>query len=408
MSFIVKLSAVLCLLLSSLTNANTLTHQHPNTAFEPSSKIQQFVCPMHSHIVKKHSGSCPICGMDLVEVVPSDPQNDNSIRISGAMKQALAIKVESAKKHTLWQYLNTVGRVRYDESQIYHQHSRVTGWVESLAIHSAGESIKKGQLLYQIYSPELINAQDDFLSALAVFNNAGSPSKYQDLVVNAKNRLSLLGFEAKQIQQLEQDKKSRHLVDVYAPQDGIVQTLNVRKGVYIEPKTEMLSIANVQHLWIIAEVFDPNLPWLSKGVNVEVKPLSDNPQTLSGQVDYIYPELDPITRSAQVRIVIKNPDMPLKANSLVNVSLFGGPKHNVVTVAQEALIQVDNHNRVILQNPDDTFSAIPVTVGLKRQGRAEILSGIEEGQDVVVSGQFLLDSEASLRGSLNRLNNEEQ
>ncbi|MGB0893290.1 MAG: efflux RND transporter periplasmic adaptor subunit [Parashewanella sp.] len=408
MQYIYKVIGLVCLLVSSIAFAQSIHSSHRSFEKTFPSVSKKFVCPMHSHIVKDHQGDCPICGMDLVEVLPSNTNTTSAITVSGAMKQALAIKVEPATRQTLWQYLNTVGRVQYDESEIYHQHSRVSGWVESLAIHSAGEQVKKGQLLYQIYSPELINAQNDFLLALEAVDEGDPQFKYRDLMTKAKQRLRLLGFNSKQIQQLEINKQSQHLVSIHSPQDGIIQKLNVRKGMYIEPNIEMLAIANLKHLWVIAEVFDPNLVWLSKGTDVEIKLISNNPQTLMGKVDYIYPELDPITRSVQVRIIIPNPQTPLKANTLVNVSLFGGPKHDVITVPQEALIQVDNQNRVILQSADNSFTAVPVTIGLKRQGRVEILSGITQGQSVVVSGQFLLDSEASLRGSLNRLMNNKQ
>ena len=407
MRFIITLAA-LCLSYSGLSLA--ANHQaHATKQSKPAFSVQtQYVCPMHSHIVKNHEGTCPICGMDLVAVTPSDTTTQPQISVSGDMQQALAIKVEPARKQTLWQYLKTIGQVQYDESQIFHQHSRVTGWIENLAISSEGETVNKGQLLYQLYSPQLINAQDDYLLALDTYQRSSTQPKYKDLLARAQQRLKLLGMDNSQIAQLKTTKQSQLLVNFYAQKSGVIQALNVRQGMYIEPKTEVLAIADLSHLWVIAEIFEPNLPWLESGISVDVSPITENRRSISGTLDYIYPELDPITRSIKARIVLPTSKTPLKASSLVDISMFGGPKHNVITVPQEALIQIDDQNRVVVKNSDNTFSAVVVEVGMKRQGRAEILSGIREGQEVVVSGQFLLDSEASLRGSLNRLSSQHQ
>ena len=408
MRFIITCLITLGLLFNGALFAEEHKNHSPDHIEQALSTNSQYMCPMHSHIVKDHEGSCPICGMDLVEVTPSDSSMQPEITVSGEMQQALAIKVEPARKQTLWQYLKTIGQVQYDESQIFHQHSRVTGWIENLAISTEGETVKKGQLLYQLYSPELINAQDDYLLALDTYLRNQSQPKYKDLLARAQQRLELLGLDERQINQLRKTQKSQLLVNFYAQQDGVIQALNVRQGMFIEPMTEVLAIADLTQLWVIAEIFEPNLPWLKQGISAEVNPIAENRRTINGTLDYIYPELDPITRSIKARIILPSSQMPLKASSLVDISLFGGPKHNIITVPQEALIQIDDQNRVIVQNSDDTFSAVVVKVGMKRQGRAEILSGISEGQDVVVSGQFLLDSEASLRGSLHRLSSQHQ
>ena len=217
-----------------------------------------------------------------------------------------------------------------------------------------------------------------------------------------------MGLDQTQVVQLQKTRKSQLLVNFYAQQNGVIKTLNVRQGMYIDPKTEVMAIADLTHLWVIAEIFEPNLPWIKQGVSVEINPISEDRRSITGTLDYIYPELDPITRSIKARVIIPSAKLPLKARSLVDVSIFGGPKYNVITVPQESLIQIDDQNRVVVQNANGTFTAIVVEVGLKRQGRAEILSGISVGQKIVVSGQFLLDSEASLRGSLNRLSDQHQ
>ncbi|MGL5665146.1 MAG: efflux RND transporter periplasmic adaptor subunit [Shewanella sp.] len=368
----------------------------------------KYVCPMHAHIISDVPGTCPICGMNLEKVETGGNTQEININVSGSMQQALALKVAEAKRDTLWKFVETVGQIDYDESQINHVHARVTGWIEKLMIKSVGDSVKKGQLLYEIYSPDLINAQDDYLLALDTAKSSGNSSRYQDLVRKAGLRLSLLGMNEKQIQQLADSRKTQYRVPFYAQQDGIVKALDVRDGMYIQPSTEVMSIVDLSKVWVIADVFENEQSWIALGQKAEVSVPAMNISGIEGTIDYIYPELDPVTRSLRVRVVLNNTDISLRPKTLAKVSLFGGPNKDVLVIPQEALIQTGKENRVIVKQADDSFTAKAVTVGMMSQGKAEIVSGLSEGERVVTSGQFLLDSEASLKGSLMRLSSGHQ
>lgn len=368
----------------------------------------KYVCPMHAHIISDVPGTCPICGMNLEKVETGGNTQEININVSGSMQQALALKVAEAKRDTLWKFVETVGQIDYDESQINHVHARVTGWIEKLMIKSVGDSVKKGQLLYEIYSPDLINAQDDYLLALDTAKSAGNGSRYQDLVRKAGLRLSLLGMNEKQIQQLADSRKTQYRVPFYALQDGIVKALDVRDGMYIQPSTEVMSVVDLSKVWVIADVFENEQSWIAVGQKAEVSVPAMNISGIEGTIDYIYPELDPVTRSLRVRVVLNNTDISLRPKTLAKVSLFGGPNKDVLVIPQEALIQTGKENRVIVKQADDSFTAKAVTVGMMSQGKAEIVSGLNEGERVVTSGQFLLDSEASLKGSLMRLSSGHQ
>jgi membrane fusion protein, copper/silver efflux system len=330
-----------------------------------------------------------------------------NIRVSGRMQQALALKVATVERDTLWKFVETVGQVDYNESQISHIHARVSGWIEKLAIKSMGDTVKKGQLLYEIYSPELVNAQDDYLLALDTQKKSGS-QRYQDLVRRAGLRLSFLGFNENQIKQLAQTKQTQYRIPFYATQDGVVETLSVRDGMYIEPQTEVMSLVDLSTVWVIADVFENEQNWIVKGQQAEIAVPAMDLSGLEGTIDYIYPELDPITRSLRVRLVINNSQAKLRPKTLAKVSIFGGPKKDVLVIPQQALIQTGKENRVIVKQADDSFAAKVVTVGMMRQDKVEIVDGLTEGERVVISGQFLLDSEASLKGSLMRLSSGHQ
>ncbi|MFB2802285.1 efflux RND transporter periplasmic adaptor subunit [Shewanella seohaensis] len=368
----------------------------------------KYVCPMHAHIISDVPGTCPICGMNLEKVETGGNTQEINLNVSGSMQQALALKVAEVKRDTLWKFVETVGQIDYDESQINHVHARVTGWIEKLMIKSVGDTVKKGQLLYEIYSPDLINAQDDYLLALDTAKSAGNGSRYQDLVRKAGLRLSLLGMNERQIQQLADSRQTQYRVPFYALQDGIVKELAVRDGMYIQPSTEVMSIVDLSKVWVIADVFENEQSWIALGQKAEVSVPAMNISGIEGTIDYIYPELDPITRSLRVRVVLNNTDVSLRPKTLAKVSLFGGPNKDVLVIPQEALIQTGKENRVIVKQADDSFTAKAVTVGMMSQGKAEIVSGLSEGERVVTSGQFLLDSEASLKGSLMRLSSGHQ
>lgn len=368
----------------------------------------QYVCPMHPHIISDKVGSCPICGMHLQQVhqhddSPPSPLQSKSpstkIMVSGHMQQALAIRTAPVEKGNMQKQIQTLGQVTFDESKIYHIHAKVDAWAESLAVQSEGDYIKKGQLIYELYSPELINAQDDYLLAL----NTKNQENFQELVKRAAFRLELLGMSPSQIKLLAKTGKTLYRVPFYATQSGIVKRLNIRQGMYIQPQTEVMSIVDLSKVWVIADVFEHSQNWLTLNQEAQVSVPSLNINKLKGRVDYIYPELDPITRSLKVRVIIDNPEAKLRPNTLVEVTFFGDASKQTLMIPREALIQTGKHNRVIIKLDDDSFTVKDVTVGMQTQNKVEIVSGLKLHQRVVTSGQFLLDSEASLRSGLKRI-----
>jgi len=403
---------------SSMANMNSVSQanksqadkvfEQPKSALLPtannkdSAKVK-YVCPMHSHVVSDAPGSCPICGMNLEKVTVADASQEIVVGVSGGMQQALGMRSQVVERTSLSRQVETIGTVQYNEKAIGHVHTRATGWIETLTVNDVGQEIKKGQLLYELYSPELVNAQDDYSQArdyLKQDKNRGS-----SLLAKARKRLALLGLDNRVINRLEKTGETIFKVPFYAQQDGFISKLTIRPGMYIQPGDTLFEIVNLDSVWVIADVFENEQSWLQQGRNVTVSAPAQGLFDIDSTIDYIYPELDPVTRAMRVRIKLANLNAKLRPGSLVGVTLFGHPKDNVLTVPTEALILTGRENRVVVQRSDTSFASVPVKIGMLAGGKAEIVFGLNELDKVVVSGQFLLDSEASIQGSLQRLSN---
>lgn len=359
----------------------------------------KYVCPMHSQIIRDRPGSCPICGMTLVPVQAGDTTGQDRgnpvVEISPTVVNSMGVRTAKVVLGRLWRTINTVGYVDYDESRLSHVHLRTDGWIERLNVKSEGERVRRGEVLFELYSPALVSAQEEYLQALAVANKA--------LVGASRERLLALGLTSGQVNALRKSRKVSQRVSFHAPQDGVVASLNVREGMYVKPATEVLSLADLSSVWLLAEVFEQQSEWVKVGQPADVR-LSYLPgRQWEGRVEYIYPSLNPKTRTLKVRLRFDNPDEQLKPNMYADVTLYGGPKQGVLYIPREALIRTGTRQRVILALGEGRFQAREVVAGLESGEFVEVISGLAEGKEVVVSGQFLIDSEASLKASLMRM-----
>ncbi len=415
------------------------------TAVEHSVKHldSKFQCPMHPNIVKDKEGTCPICGMDLVPVeqearpaakkertilywvAPMDPnyrrdkpgkspmgmdlepvysdgdEGDNSdekgpvVKISAAVENNLGVRTAKVESGKLWRKINTVGYVDLDESKVSHIHLRVDGWIEKLAVDIEGDRVKKGQRLFDLYSPKLVNAMEEYLQALR--------SKNQRLMVASREKLISLGISIRQIEKLKKTRKVSQTISVYAPQDGIVSMLMAREGMYVQPMNEVMTLADLSTVWVLAEVFESQSAWVELDQPADVE-LSFIPgRTWEGKVDYIYPSLDPKNRTLKVRLRFDNPGETLKPNMYANVAIYGGAKKDVLSVPREALLRSGGTERLIIAKGEGRFAQRIVVAGMESGDYIEIKSGISEGEKVVTSAQFLIDSEASMKASIARM-----
>lgn len=356
-----------------------------------------WVAPMDPSYRKDEPGKSPM-GMDLVPVYPGEePPGEaepGTVHISPAVVNNLGVKTRPAERGTLHKQVETVGYVQYDENKINHIHTRVEGWIERLHVRASGDPVTRGQPLFEIYSQPLVAAQQEFLAALR--RGEGQ------LLAASRERLAALGMNSAQIERLEESGEVRRLMPVTAAADGFVADLKVREGMFVKPATEVMSIAALDTIWVIAEVFERQVAWLELGQSADVGFDYLPDRSWRGEVDYIYPELDPDTRTARVRIELPNPGVALKPNMFADVVIHAAEEPDTVHVPRQALIRGGRLDRVVLDTGDGRFQAVPVETGMESGDRVEILSGVEAGQSVVVSGQFLIDSEANLEAELLR------
>ena len=365
-----------------------------NPAEKKEKKIAYWVAPMDSNYRRDKPGKSPM-GMDLVPVYEGGDDDSGAVTISPAIVQSLGVRTAPVERGRLGRMIDTVGYVSFDESLIGHIHLRVEGWIEKLYVSNEGERVKKGDALFELYSPTLLNAQEEYLEALRANN--------QRLIRSSRDRLLSLDISADQIDKLKKTRKVKQNVTFYAMQDGIVTSLSAPVGMYVKPATRVMSLVDLSRVWVQVEVFERQVDWVAEGQPAEMT-LSFIPgRTWEGDVVYVYPELNKKTRTLRVRLQFDNPDENLKPNMYANVKLYSGIKQDVLSVPREAVINSGRMTRVLIAKGDGKFVPREVTTGIESGDYTEILSGLDEGDRVVISGQFLIDSEASLKGSLTRM-----
>ncbi len=355
-----------------------------------------YVCPMHPQIVRGEPGSCPICGMDLVQVEneASKDEGQPAVELSAGTVQNMGVRTATVERGVIWRYIETVGYVSYDEERVAHVHPRSEGWVETLMIRSEGEQVEKDKPLLEIYSPEVVAAQEELIAAGQTNRN---------LMAAASDRLRLLDVPESVIRQVAKSGKVRRAVPIYAPISGVVANLGLRERMYVNPQLELFSIADLSSIWVQVDVFEHQMAMISRGRPAEITVAALPGQVFEGEVDYIYPELDPITRTLRVRLRFPNPGGQLKPNMLADVVIFGGPKRGVLKVPREAVILSGRGSRVVKALGDGRYQPVDIRTGIGNSEQVEVLSGLEAGEQVVVSGQFLIDSESNLRASFARM-----
>ncbi len=359
-------------------------------------EILYWVAPMDPNYRRDEPGKSPM-GMDLVPVYADEVDAvPGTVRIDPTVVNNLGVRTAAAELSPLSRRIETVGYIGYDEDTLQHVHTRVDGWIEKLATTATGDPVEQGQLLFELYSPELVNAQQEYLTALRSNNSA--------LRAASRDRLAALGVTASEIARLENDRTVSQRVRVYAEADGVIAHLGVREGIFVTPATEVMSVARLDRVWVIAEVFERQAAWVEPGQRAEVELDYVPGQRWQGTVDYVYPELDPKTRALRVRIRFENEGEVLRPNMFARVTLFGAATDPIVHVPREAVIRGGSVDRVVLALGEGRFRAQPVDLGMESGDRVAIREGIAAGDRIVTSGQFLLDSESNIESALQRMN----
>lgn len=378
-----------------------------DTAVEHAAKHadSKYVCPMHPQIVRDDFGTCPICGMDLVLKQFNAAEDDKlpAVEVSARVVQAMGVRTVAVEKRTLWKYIDTLGYVSYDEDRMDHIHARADGWIEKLRVRAEGDRVKRGQVLAEVYSPEIVAAQEEYLIALRNRDIKALGSAAADLIKSAEQRLRLLEVPSSVIRQIAKTRKVRRTIPILAPSDGVVIRLGIREGMYVTPQLQQFTLADLSTVWVTVDVLEQQMSWVEVGKPAEVHVRGIPGRTWEGEVDYIYPELDPKTRTLRVRLRFPNKDGALRPNMLADAEIFGGPRREVPVVPFASVIETGERRAVVKAEGEGRFQPVDVITGMKSGDWIEIREGLDVGDQVVVSGQFLIDSESNLQASFLRM-----
>ena len=352
-----------------------------------------WVAPMDPTYRRDGPGKSPM-GMDLVPVYESSG-NAGEVSISPVVENNLGVRTARVEMGPLHTAIRTVGYVRFDEDRLLHMHPRVEGWIEELNVKTEGEFIKEGQPVYSIYAPTLVNAQEELVLALDRNN--------ERLIQSAEERLLALQVPQGQIDQLKASRNVLQTVTVFAPQDGLLAELGIREGHFVQPGNALMSIGVLDEVWVIAEVFERQASLVSEGdlvtMNLDYLPGRE----WQGEVDFIYPTLDADTRTVPVRLRFQNQDQTLKPNMFAQVTIHSDQDDSTLLVPNEAVIRNGIQDRVVLALGGGRFKSVEVSVGRRGDNKMEILSGLQVGDTIVTSAQFLLDSESSISSDFKRM-----
>ncbi|MGS2719810.1 efflux RND transporter periplasmic adaptor subunit [Paraglaciecola aestuariivivens] len=375
----------------------------PNSESQASTDKQPlyWVAPMDANYKRDKPGKSPM-GMDLIPVYEESDSSDvgpGAVTIAPHVVNNLGVRSAAVEYKSMPSDIVTVGYVQYDQDELIHIHPRVDGWIEKLYVTAAGNPVEKGLPLYTLYSPQLVNAQEELLIAIKR-NNAS-------LISAAKERLKALQLAPDFINKLAQQQKVQHTITFYSPKAGVVDNLQVREGFYVKPGNTLLSIAKLDQVWVEAEVFERDTALIQKGLPVTMQLDYLPGKTWSGVVDYVYPSLNTQTRTLRVRLKFDNADYLLKPNMFAQVSIHAAVAEPSLLVPKEAVIRTGKQDRVVLDLGQGQFKSIAVTIGRVGTDYIEILSGLEQDEKVVTSAQFLIDSESSKSSDFKRMSQQQ-
>ncbi|HAS6323909.1 TPA: efflux RND transporter periplasmic adaptor subunit [Vibrio vulnificus] len=358
-----------------------------------------WVAPMDPNYKRDKPGKSPM-GMDLIPVYADDLAGANdkpgTVKIDPSVENNLGVKTAAVELAKLSPRIETVGYIAFDESQLWQTNVRVSGWVEKLYINAVGEQVKKGDVLFTLYSPELVKAQEELLNAKRTGRDG--------LVKGATERLLSLGVDREQINQMIRRGKASQTIEIKALANGVIASLNIREGGYLSPAQAVISAGPLHEVWVDAEVFERQAHWLTNGSQASMTLDALPGKAWQGEVDYVYPILDPKTRTLRMRLKFANPNGELKPNMFANITLQPVSDSEVLTVPKSSVIRSGGMTRVVLAEGEGKYRSARIETGREADDKVEVLQGLNQGDRIVTSAHFMLDSESSQSADLSRIN----
>lgn len=449
---------ILCIATSCTAIALAQENSIPeNVPIENTESKVWYTCGMHPEVIQDHPGNCPKCGMqlvpmgadrarslnlvnsqigdqgqgrrivywkspmvpgeisqkpgkdsmghDLVAVFQDELSSAGIISISPVVSQNMGIRLATIVEGPVTRSVDTVGFVKFDETSLTSVTTKVDGWIEKLYVEKTGSQVHEGDKLFELYSPELYSAQEEYLAALRGERDGKASAQMRgirlgskSLVLDARKRLELFDISTDQIERLKESQTVRKSLTIFAPSTGIVTNKGIVQGQMVKAGQDLFQIADLSSVWVIAKVFESDLPYIKVGQSALMS-LSYLPnKKFRGYVTYIYPFLDEKSREVSVRIEFHNPGYELKPGMFSKVSLISKLKEKAVLIPAEAVIDTGKRKIVFISQTEGQFALRNVVLGFRTQENfVEVISGVAAGERIVVSGQFLLDSESNLR-----------
>jgi RND family efflux transporter MFP subunit len=393
-----------------------------------------YYCPMHKNYHSDKPGNCPICSMKLVKLensstptatgaaMKTDPSNmpgmpssapaagatsaDNAVFVPPEKQQLIGMRSIPAELGTLTKEIRIVGKVSYDETHQTHIHTKVSGYIEDVFADSVGKSVRAGEPLFTIYSPDLVATEQDYLLALRsrdllkASTVASAAQGSENLIAAARERLRLWDVTDDEIRRLETEGKFKRAIAVYSPVSGVVmERAAYHHGTFVDPSKELFMIVDLSHVWILGEVYETDLPFVKTGQSAEVElPYSGGGRKIRGRVSFIYPFLDPKTRTVQVRMEFPNPDLALKPEMFTNISMSTAIGRQIL-IPQDALMDTGTEQYVFIDKGNGYVQPRKVKASVEAGEKVGIQEGLKPGEKVVTGANFIVDSESRLKGA---------
>ena len=357
-------------------------------------RILYYRDPMDPTMRSDKPGKSPM-GMDMVPVY--EGEEGGGIKIDPTTIQNIGVRYETAQRRKLSKTIRTVGKVDYDERKLFYVNTKISGWIDKLFVDYTGKFVRKGEPLLEIYSPELVSAEEEYIIALKYKNADSTLSGEQELYRRAHRKLMYWDISHSQIQRLEETRQPEKTMALVAPATGVIVEKNVLQGGNIMAGTNLYKIADLSTVWVNAEVYEYEVPFIKVGQRAAVTLAYIPGKVITGRVSYIYPYLNPDTRTVRVRVEIPNPNFTLKPEMFATVELQSPVTVTAVAVPEQAVIHSGERNVVVLSRGDGRFESRDVKLGVLAGGYYQVLDGVQEGEKIVVSSQFLLDSESNLK-----------
>lgn len=402
------------------------THQPETASHLPSTAKKIWACPMHPHIMQDHPGSCPICGMDLVETEGAheheeqlsasadvSPTAGAMVTIDAATQQRMGVRLASLTTQSISREVQTYGNVTINEASLLNISPKIDGWIRKLNV-TVGQQVQTGQVLYEIYSPELVQRQREYIELLQrrdqlldnvpelIGQNAQIAASLARERIRSREKFGYADVDDKTLELLEKNRRTIDVIAVRATRPGFVTQIGVREGNYVTPMINVLSIADVSKLWIDIALYPDQLEWIREGDQVTARLPHSSQPGITGRLKFASPVVDSTARTVKARVVVNNPHSWLRPGAFVDVTI-ATRTHKALALPRSAIMRTGRGSQVMLARGDGHFVPAPVETGIESGDFVEITDGLQAGAQVAVNGQFLLDAASSLNDAVQRM-----